>query len=1022
MRKWGLFILLLLPLFTAAQKVSLGVSKDLGWAKWTYETLEFKDDCTILRGYFIPSKNGCWVMSKMDETLKTDDEEYRIIHTTLPIIRHPRTTFKGGVKVEFEDIFEPIFSNGETVELTSHKVLFTIPFKRRESSIPFDELFSAYAEHIDKLIENEKYNIAAYLLNQYVKKFLWRCSPKARKRISESIISKYRVRDFFLNVPFDDGEILPKFEEIHNRLGYNKDERIFRQLKEICSLQVSIRLNMNGRNLSKVIQWCETLISMVSKYGKYNKCYEYALSQYRKSLIMDGQIQRIPEVDKEIIEVCSTIYNPNGNQYLERLMNIASDLDIRFSKTSYDTSCGINIWKEVRDKAKKNYPNTWRYASALKEIADYNYRYKHFDVALMQYCSIDSLFKEKRNDWIYEVWCNHDILTYEQSIKYIDLIQKSISKSIGYCYYQKGDITSAIRYDRGNPYYHYILGDYKSLISLCNKSFEESMEGLKDIIINPTILSPGAYYDEVFDIAYTPVLTTQIPYFAYKTGSKKLCEMAYDGTLVTKGFRLTAENRLRQYLKKTRDSISIEYDTRIKKEMRTYQSMIESHNIEALEKHWEIVHLQRNFISYLDSISILGKTYFPRWTDVRNSLKKGEIAIEFVELSLWDESNSMYVAFTLSKDYESPHVVPIATKDCVDSLSDYNVYSNAILYNIIWKPLEHELIGISRVYFSPVGNLHILGIENAVPPTTGKNLSHIDFYRLSSTRELININKNDFVTHNAILYGGLRYSLAKQHTEECFIDSNLYRNVDVGRMKHFKGSLEDIYEETSIEVDSITKILLSHNYKPVVYKEHNGTEESFKALSGCDINILHISTHGFYWNEGVAEKRQNERHMAFLQNLSAVYSQEDRSLSRSGLLMSGSKWAVDGNEVGQGIEDGILTAREIAKLDLDNVSLVSLSACQTGLGDLMSSEGVFGLQRGFKKAGVKSILMTLWEVDDVATRLFMTEFYKYYLSTGNKYMALKTAQRYLLNYVDEDGKYCYNNPKYWAAFVLLDAN
>ena len=98
-----------------------------------------------------------------------------------------------------------------------------------------------------------------------------------------------------------------------------------------------------------------------------------------------------------------------------------------------------------------------------------------------------------------------------------------------------------------------------------------------------------------------------------------------------------------------------------------------------------------------------------------------------------------------------------------------------------------------------------------------------------------------------------------------------------------------------------------------------------------------------------------------------------------------------------------------------------MSACQTGLGELSSSEGVFGLQRGFKKAGVKSILMSLWDVNDESTRIFMIEFYKIYLSTGNKFSALKAAQNYLRNYMNEKGEICYDKPKFWAAFILLDA-
>lgn len=120
------FLSLLLSLCAYTQTINLGVSKDLGWAEWFYETLEFRDDCTILKGYFIPA-NGCWVISDMDETLKADGKEYRIINTTLPINRHPRTTYRGGIKVYFEERFEPIFSTGDVIQYTAHDATFTIP-------------------------------------------------------------------------------------------------------------------------------------------------------------------------------------------------------------------------------------------------------------------------------------------------------------------------------------------------------------------------------------------------------------------------------------------------------------------------------------------------------------------------------------------------------------------------------------------------------------------------------------------------------------------------------------------------------------------------------------------------------------------------------------------------------------------------------------------------------------------------------------------------------------------------------
>ena len=141
-------------------------------------------------------------------------------------------------------------------------------------------------------------------------------------------------------------------------------------------------------------------------------------------------------------------------------------------------------------------------------------------------------------------------------------------------------------------------------------------------------------------------------------------------------------------------------------------------------------------------------------------------------------------------------------------------------------------------------------------------------------------------------------------------------------------------------------------------------------------------------------------------------------MERTGLLLAGATLKLQTNTQIQGVEDGILSAKEISTLDLSNVDLAVLSACKTGLGDI-TSDGVAGLQRGFKCAGVNSILMTLWEVDDAATHLFMSQFYKNLMNGKNKHESLQNAQKFLKEY-KQDGEYIYDDYHYWAAFVLLD--
>ena len=138
----------------------------------------------------------------------------------------------------------------------------------------------------------------------------------------------------------------------------------------------------------------------------------------------------------------------------------------------------------------------------------------------------------------------------------------------------------------------------------------------------------------------------------------------------------------------------------------------------------------------------------------------------------------------------------------------------------------------------------------------------------------------------------------------------------------------------------------------------------------------------------------------------------ENPLMRSGLLFSGAQNTIRGeNLVG---ENGVLTSLEARDLNLTNTELVVLSACETGIGDFVSGEGVYGLQRSILEAGVQNVMMSLWKVDDKATQLLMTNFYTNWLEKGlTKREALKQAQITIKN-TDE-----YSSPYYWGAFVLI---
>jgi CHAT domain-containing protein len=325
--------------------------------------------------------------------------------------------------------------------------------------------------------------------------------------------------------------------------------------------------------------------------------------------------------------------------------------------------------------------------------------------------------------------------------------------------------------------------------------------------------------------------------------------------------------------------------------------------------------------------------------------------------------------------------------------------------NLVWTPLLSELDGIENIYFSPSGALYNIGIEYL------PGMEDFNIFRLSSTRELVT-GKRIRTGNSAVLYGGLDYYAKLDTLNRSLATPNdtFVEHIDVKGI-NIRGGRNRL-PHTKEEVENIATELRKANWTCLLDTMSLGTEESFKSLSGMGTNTLHIATHGFYYTP----EKANETGYKFLQLDNQTASAEDQALTRSGLIMSGANLVLEHKELPDNIEDGILTAKEIADVDLRALDLVVLSACQTGLGDISQGEGVFGLQRGFKKAGANTILMSLWKVNDKATKTLMIQFYKNWLMGSSKRNALRLAQKHLREI--EGGKY--NEPKYWAAFILLD--
>jgi CHAT domain-containing protein/tetratricopeptide (TPR) repeat protein len=168
--------------------------------------------------------------------------------------------------------------------------------------------------------------------------------------------------------------------------------------------------------------------------------------------------------------------------------------------------------------------------------------------------------------------------------------------------------------------------------------------------------------------------------------------------------------------------------------------------------------------------------------------------------------------------------------------------------------------------------------------------------------------------------------------------------------------------------------------------------------------ILHLATHGFYFTDEAYHRDAEGPHRL-------RWPPPQNPLLRSGLALCGANDWLAGGDLPEEAEDGVLTAEDVSGLDLMDTELVVLSACETGLGQVHTGEGVFGLQRAFILAGAKTLVMSLWAVPDEATRLLTEDFYQRILSGQPRAEALRQAQQAL--------RARHPEPLYWGAFVCL---
>jgi len=331
----------------------------------------------------------------------------------------------------------------------------------------------------------------------------------------------------------------------------------------------------------------------------------------------------------------------------------------------------------------------------------------------------------------------------------------------------------------------------------------------------------------------------------------------------------------------------------------------------------------------------------------------------------------------------------------------------------IFDKLKPALSKCKHLFISPDGELSRIPFE-VLPNETGRFL--IDDYHISylgAGRDILRFGtESTGQPAGSLIIADPDFDLGLKKSGRLPQRGKLYgrqsRDLDRSR-SHFGRLLGTLKEGISVSNMLGVKPWLKGNALEARIKKYRSPR------------ILHFATHGFFLKDQERDPNKEKRDLGALGTLGFAESDGmgrlsgldlENPLLRSGLALAGVNTWLKGQSPPPDAEDGLLTAEDVTGMDLLDTELVVLSACETGLGEVRTGEGVFGLRRSFVLAGADTLVMSLWKVPDQQTRELMEDFYSRILAGEPRAEALKNAQMSIRSK--------HPHPFYWGAFICQD--
>lgn len=491
--------------------------------------------------------------------------------------------------------------------------------------------------------------------------------------------------------------------------------------------------------------------------------------------------------------------------------------------------------------------------------------------------------------------------------------------------------------------------------------------------------------------------------------SPELMKLAYQVVLLSKGLLLSSEQTVKNVIESDESLAELRTIYKMLEETAMYSKPADINQEEAVNNYTNQYLQKVRLTQALNQVIAKHCDYlYETFEKVQRRLGDNQVLVDYFDYEL-DDGDQQYVAFVITRDTPSPILIKLCKESDLSRLFDdakadstlYEVYNPRKIYSFeltkaLWKPIEeiaHVSLGC-EVFIVPSGSLAKIPIES-LPILEGKSTVLSEYFRgfvrLSHARALSLLN--DSTINSIALFGGLDYGQGSYDSN----DTPHSRGYRVGILSDSPTPLEawQFLKGTKKEVNTIANWLKIAHKDVQVFEGFSGTVTSFKSLASKTPDIIHIASHGFFETKSTAV------------NLPAL--QSDNPMSMSGLVFSnGNEGWLHGTPQSH---EGIITAAEISQMKLPS-KIVVLSACHSGEG-MLRADGVYGLQRGFKKAGVQCLIMSLWMMEDSAMQTFMEMFYAKLIGGKNRHSAFFDTKHELM-------KATPNMPWMWSGLIMLD--